>query len=145
MIEGSLALFLNLFSVLALTGMLVILVISVFVRLRVNRLDHYSAESRRTMLWLLVLSPWIIGSLAATIAMFSGSIYWPIADGLSSFHWHHPKEFSFYSWHGLTVSIAAIYITLTVTRKTGRLLKSKSKLNTLLCLADSDDDGFSRC
>ena len=144
MIIGPIAILLNLISVLALCGILVVTTVSVFTRFNIIDVNHFSATSRRQMLWLVAFSPWIIGIIAAFIALLSGSRFWPIPESYSFLHWHHPQEFLLYSWHGLSIALATGCTGVIIFRNIIRLLKNSNKLKTLLALAEIDDNGFYR-
>ncbi len=142
MIVGSLAILFNLLSVLALSGVLVVTAVCLIVRFRIIDLNSYSALARRKFLWLLAFSPWVIGTVAGIIALLTGSRYLPIAENYSFFHWHHPQEFLFNSWHGLSVAIAVSSVLFIVIRNIIRLHKKRIKLKTLLSMAESNADDF---
>lgn len=144
MIIGPIAILLNLISVLVLCGILVVAAISVSMHFNLIKVNHYSATSRRQILWLVAFSPWLVGIVAGFIALWSGSRFWPISESYSILHWHHPQEFLLYSWHGLSVALATACTGVIVFRKLIRLLKNSNKLKTLLALAEIDGNGFYR-
>lgn len=142
MIVGNLAILFNILSILVLTIVSMIFVVSIIIKLRLNKLAHYSVLSRRRVLWILALSPWVIGILTAFLAIISDSHYLPLPTSFNFLHWHHIQEFNFESWHGLSVITAAIYICLIVASKLYRLFKKNRQINSLRAFAEVDESGF---
>jgi len=142
MIYGELAIILNLLSLTAFSVLLIVIVVSIFSKIKVFTVKHHSASSRRRILWLVALSPWIIALFAATLALLSGSQYAPFPGAFDLFHWHHSQEFLFNSWHGLSLAFAFVYVSFLVIRNVNRLIQISRQTNLLHILADQDNDGF---
>jgi len=142
MIVGNLAIFFNMLSILVLTALSMIFVVSIIIKFRLNALAQYSILSRRRALWILALSPWIIGLFAAILAVTSGTQFSPLPNSYNFLHWHHAQEFNFKSWHGLSMITAATYICLIVASKLYRLVQNSQQINSLRAFSEVDDSGF---
>ena len=99
MILGDQAIFLNLLSIYGYWMIFLIILISSFIKMKVIDIKNYSATSRLSILWFIVTSPWIISLLVSILVLFSDSKYLQLPDAIDFFHWHHPEEFLFNSWH----------------------------------------------
>ena len=142
MILGEAAIVLNLLSILAFGVLLIIASVSIFIKVKLDNPSHYSASSRRRILWLLALSPWLVGLLAATLALLSGSQYLPVPGAYDLFHWHHPQEFLFNSWHGLSLGFATSCASFLVMRSVKSLLLNSRQMKLLHALAEPDENNF---
>jgi len=142
MIQGEAAIFLNVLSITAFSALLLVAIISLLVKLNPGNLNAYTAPSRRRILWLIALSPWLVGFVAAALALFSDSPYLPIPDSFDLLHWHHPQEFIFTSWHGLSTLFAVSYTGFIFIQNVSRLIQNSRQMQLLHALAEQDDDGF---
>lgn len=142
MIFGGLAIVLNLLSITVFSVLLFIIIMTIFGKTQGFKIDHYSASSRRRILWLVALSPWIVGLLASTLALLSASQILPLPDSFDLFHWHHAQEFSLNSWHALSLAFAITYVSILIIQNTNRLLKNSRQTKLLHLLAEQDNDGF---
>jgi Zn-dependent protease with chaperone function len=105
MINGQSALILNLLTVAVLAFIVANIFVSIIFCSVKNNIQGYTVSTRKSLLWLCVLSPWII-ALAVTL-FFS-----PFLQSVTTFvwltelaHWHHPNTFYFLSWHSLSLII----------------------------------------
>ncbi|PCI72967.1 MAG: hypothetical protein COB38_02110 [Gammaproteobacteria bacterium] len=149
MIVGELAILLNLLSIMALGVLLIISCGSVWVtiarfKITSSNSSSYSASSRRRMLWLLALSPWLVGLLAASLAILSGTDVFSIfSSGIFDlFHWHHPQEFAFNSWHGLSLGFALSCASFLVIQSVKRLLVNRHQIRWLQSLGKPDENNI---
>lgn len=142
MILGPTAVALNLLSIMAFAVLIIVAAISIFIKINPDVLARYSASIRRRILWLLALSPWLVGLVAATLTLLSGSQYMTIPAAYDLFHWHHPQEFIFGSWHGLSMIFAISYTSLLFMKNIKRLLLNNSQIKLLHALADPDQNNF---
>lgn len=140
MILGALAVFLNFLSVLTLGVLLVIIAVSVFMVLKPVALVHYTAKSRRLLLWLIVSSPWFVGPTTTVLALMPRSHHSSNVDGL--FRWHHIDEFLFYSWHGLVMVLAVFCLSFLLIRGANRLWINSRQVQLLHALAEPDKNDF---
>tara|TARA_R110001583_G_scaffold183371_1_gene341970 strand:+ start:71 stop:1039 length:969 start_codon:yes stop_codon:yes gene_type:complete len=103
MIYGHWALVFNFFTVAVLAFFFANLFVSIVFLSVKNRIKNYTVSTRKSLLWLCVLTPWII-ALSATI--FFSSI---VQSGVNSLwlttlaHWHHSDIFNFISWHSISL------------------------------------------
>lgn len=134
MIYGQWALVFNLLTV----GVLAFIVANIFVSITFwlvkSKLQHYAVSTRKSLLWLLVLAPWLI-SLCATL-FFSplfqnGSIFVWLTDLA---HWHHPDIFYFMSWHSASLLIFTSFTLYIFIRKITLLYRNHHQINLLRVL-----------
>lgn len=149
MIVGELAILLNLLSIMALAVLLIIGFVSVGVMITrfkttLSSSPDYSASSRRRMLWLLALSPWLVGLLAASLAILSGTGVFAIvtSDIFELFHWHHPQEFTFNSWHGLSLCFALSCASFLMIQNVKYLLVNRHQIKWLQSLSKPDQNNI---
>ena len=131
MIYGQWALALNLFT----GGVLAFIVANVFVSISFwyikSKFQHYSVSTRKSLLWLSVLAPWLI---ALSVTLFfsplfqNGSVFvW-----LTEFaHWHHPDIFYFVSWHSASLLIFISFTLFILIQKTTLLYRNHNQINLL--------------
>lgn len=136
------ATFLNVLTIVIISGFITIITIEIAIRLRPGYLNLYSASSRRQILWCLALSPWLVGTCAAIIAVAPDSYFFLIPDIYNFLRWHHPQVFVMDSWHGLTILISASVVCVLLVRGAVRLRPTKRRMRLLQSLAESTDNGF---
>ena len=131
MIYGQWALALNLFTV----GVLAFIVAKVFVSISFwfikSKFQHYTVSTRKSLLWLCVLAPWLI---ALCVMLFfsplfqNGSVFvW-----LTEFaHWHHPDIFYFVSWHSASLLIFIAFTLFILIKKATLLYRNHNQINLL--------------
>lgn len=144
MISGFSAFILNWISVIAISSLIVVGLITISIQVKTNRFGRFTVDARRSFLWLVALSPWIIGILAGFIALSSTGDYWAARISSGIFHWHHPQAFILASWHGTSIAISLIYVMYVSIEHVLRLLDSGNKLNTLVALAEPLDSDIQR-
>jgi hypothetical protein len=140
MIFGKMAMFFNLLSIMVFSVLFIIFTLTVIVKWKSEKLSQYSVVSRRRVLWLVVLSPWLFGFLAASLAILSGSQYSPFPQNFDLLHWHHAQEFAFNSWHGLSMIAPVTYISILLVRKVYSLIKNNRQIKLLHALAERDEN-----
>ena len=131
MIYGQWALALNLFTV----GVLAFVVANIFVSISFwfikSKFQHYSVSTRKSLLWISVLGPWLI---ALCVTLFfsplfqNGSVFVRLTEFA---HWHHPDIFYFVSWHSASLFIFVSFTLLTLIQKTSLLCRNHSQINLL--------------
>ena len=142
MMFGNIAVLFNVLSIMALSGLLVILTLTALIKLRWCELNQYSILSRRGLLWLIALSPWLVSLLASTLAILSGTQYALFPRSFDILHWHHAEEFMLNSWHGLSVVAAYGGVSILLLRKIYKLILNTRQINLLRGVAQPDDNGF---
>ncbi len=143
MIVGGSAIFLNIIGLEAFSILVVVGAITLLTRLRPSYLDSYSALIRCRILWLIALSPWLVGLFSGILALAPRS-RWPFPDVLKFLHWHHPQMFTFYSWHGLFVFIAVCSMGSLGIRSLIRMSVSMRQAKLIRFFAEPDGRGFYR-
>lgn len=111
MIEGQLALWLNMATILVLSIVIANFSVSLFVSLLSQTLLNIQVQSRKIMLWFLAVLPWIVSICVALIFLQEFPVSTAIALNTDYTHWHHINEFNWLSWHGATL-IAALAFTI---------------------------------
>jgi len=142
MIFGKVAILFNLLSIMVFSVIFIIFMLSIIVKWQSEKLNHYSLLSRRRVLWFVALSPWLFGFLTASLAILSGSPYSPFPKAFDLLHWHHAQEFTFTSWHGLSMIVPVIYISILFARKLYSLGIHNRKIKLLHGLTERDENGF---
>jgi hypothetical protein len=106
------AILLNFISIALLVSLLSGVLMSIGFFLVRSRVDSFQPQTRRTLLWSIVLTPWLVGSIAASIALMSGTSFSLFPESLPMLHWHHVDVFEVFSWHGLLLlMVTSVYIT----------------------------------
>lgn len=116
MIEGQLALWLNMATILVLSFAIANFSVSIFVSLLAQKFLNIQVESRKIILWLLVVLPWLASICVALLFLneYSTSTIFDLEAEYA--HWHHMNEFNWLSWHGATL-ITALGFTLQLCAK----------------------------
>lgn len=110
MIDGQLALWLNIATILVLSFAIANFSVSIFVSLLAQKFLTIQVESRKIILWLLVLLPWLASICVALLFLneYSTSTIFELEAEYA--HWHHMSEFNWLSWHGATLITALGFI-----------------------------------
>lgn len=121
MISGLPGFILNGFSIIVLSAALVIVLTSIVLTTSLWQRLNLSALDRRRALWLVVLCPWLVGTMAMLIVV---SLSQPeIATLFASelIHWHHLNDFHWNSWHGVLVLTAIALVVLMLMQVISRI------------------------
>jgi len=134
MIYGQWALTFNLLTV----GLLAFIVANIFVSsvfwFIKRKLKDYTVSTRKSLLWLFVLTPWFI---AINVTIFfsplfqNGSVFNWLTDLA---HWHHPDIFYFMSWHNFSLLIFIAFSLYVSMKKMLELYKNHYQLKLLRSL-----------
>lgn len=141
MITGILGFILNAFSIIVMSGVVIIALVSLTLYCRSIGFHRLSAESRQIGLWILVCSPWLIGLLSSAIVMLLSTPNVSNFAGNQFVHWHHPTEFALDSWHGYFVSFMLGLAVLMSLRAYFRVARSSNTIRTLSALSSPGPDG----
>lgn len=142
MIIGEVAIALNALSVLLICALITLIGSPVLIRKLKQNWPEYSANTRSVLLWLFVLSPWVIGSLAAMIAVI------PSAQGLSGLsaydylRWHHPTQFILFDWHAVLLGVALGIGVFVFARAGLQLIESGRRVSLLRLLSQPYESGI---
>lgn len=110
-----------------------IFVSSVFWSIK-GKLADYAVSTRKSLLWLFVLTPWLI---ALSVTLF----FSPLFQDSSTFtwltdlaHWHHPDIFYFLSWHSFSLLIFVGFSLYVFTKKMINLYHNHHQISLLRAL-----------
>lgn len=131
MVEGTIATLLNGFAIASISFILANIAVSAVVSLLAQKFLNLKVNSRKTILWLLVLLPWLTGALVAVFFVYGSINSSPFVAESAYAHWHHMNSFSWLSWHGITLAIAACLIAYVLLAKFIQLHKHVTELNLL--------------
>ena len=103
MIYGQWALAFNLLTIAVLSFIIASVFVSIVIYFVKNNIQSYTVSTRKSLLWLSVLSPWII-------ALFTSLLFGSFFQSGTTFiwlteltHWHHPDIYYFLSWHSISL------------------------------------------
>ncbi len=109
MIEGQLAVWLNIITIMVLAFVIANFTVSIIVSLLAQRFISLQVKSRKIVLWLLVTLPWLT-SICVALVFLNGYTYSSVFESETEYaHWHHMSVFSWLSWHGATIVIALVF------------------------------------
>jgi len=135
MIYGQWALAFNLLTITVLAFIVANVFVSIFFWSIKNKIQSYTVSTRKSLLWLCVLSPWII---ASTVTLFfspffqSGAVFVWLTELA---HWHHPNIFYFLSWHSISLIIFISFSLYIAVRKIIVAYKNHHQISLLRALA----------
>lgn len=131
---------LNLLAIFIITFVVANLAVSASVSFLGQKFLNIQVKSRKVLLWLMVLLPWLLGALMALYLLddyLSSSVFY--TESFS--HWHHMSEFNWSSWHGVTLIMAFSYYFYVIAAKTSQLYRHNQQVKMLIALATQKDDG----
>lgn len=135
MIYGQWALALNLLTIAVLAFVVANVFVSIAFWSVKNSIQNYTVSTRKSLLWLCVLSPWII---ALTVTLFfspffqSGEVFVWLTELA---HWHHPDIFYFLSWHSISLIIFFGFSIFIAVRSVVLAYKNHHQISLLRTLA----------
>lgn len=148
MIEGALAIVLNIIAIAALSFVVTGAVVSALVSLFGDRFLRIEVTTRRTSLWLVASAPWTVSILVALFflnSFFMGDTLSPspvINSSLGDWHhfehrseredWHHADAFYWASWHGLTLFMALAFCLWVSVKKGLELRRHRADMMQLM-------------
>ena len=138
MISGTLAVIINMVTIMALGILVSVGVVSLYYQFNNKNQIKYSAKVYQFILWTFVSLPWIVGLVAATVLTFFDSMLIIIQNIVPNVHWHHIDEFDFLSWHGVLGIFVAVFILYALTKNLVGLINNVNKIKTLVSLAKSN-------
>jgi len=138
MILGPSAVIFNMLSIMMLSVLVTIFISSAIIHFKLTAIESYSLPSQRLALWLLAVSPWLIGFLSSAVLLLIASDYSPLAESQKAFHLHHIQLFYLTNWHGISLIVGLILIALLLIQKGYCFLKSQQRAKLLNSVADTD-------
>ncbi|PCH97644.1 MAG: hypothetical protein COB83_01590 [Gammaproteobacteria bacterium] len=140
MIYGQWALALNLLTVAILAFIVASIFVSIVFLCVKNKIPEYRVSTRKSLLWLFVLSPWLI---AISVTLFfspffqSGAIFVWLTDFV---HWHHPDIFYLLSWHSVSLIVFIGFSLSIALRKIVVAYKNHHQIKFLRTLATKKNE-----
>ncbi|MBQ0725498.1 MAG: hypothetical protein KBT50_05290 [Cycloclasticus sp.] len=138
MISGQSAVIFNMLSIMMLSVLVTIFISSALIRFKLTAIASYPLSTRRLILWLLAVSPWLIGFLSSAVLLLIASDYSPLAESQRAFHLHHIQLFHLTNWHGITLVLGLVMISLLLIQKGYCFFKSQQRAKLLNSVADTD-------
>ncbi len=129
MIEGLLAVWLNTVTIVILAFVIANITISIFVSLFSEAFISFHVKSRKVVLWLLILLPWLT-SICVALIFLTG--YRVLTAERQFSHWHHMGVFNGLSWHGATLIIAVVFSFYVLGKKLIQLKRQHNDLAHLM-------------
>ncbi|OUS28136.1 hypothetical protein A9Q98_07745 [Thalassotalea sp. 42_200_T64] len=143
MIVGQWGIILNLLSIAMITIMVTVGAISLLSIIFQERLSLISPTTRKSILWLFVSSPWWM-AIVTTLLFYSTFATALGSEALISVaHWHHPDIFEIASWHGVSIALFLIWVTVILVRKLNLLINSKQTQSSLIGFSKEQVQGSS--
>lgn len=135
------AVFLNVLAIFSIIFIVANLSLSAIFAVFSQQLLQVEVRSRKRLLWLTVLLPWVIGlSLSAYILQSYHNE--SILNDFGFPHWHHMDEFAWNSWHGFTVALGSLFFVFVVSKRVIQLRSHKKEVGALLQFAYEKEDGI---
>ncbi len=131
MVEGTVAIWLNISTIAILTFILANGAVSALVCVLAQQFLTLQVASRKTSLWLLVTLPWIASLCVASCFFYQYFYASPFEPTLSFAHWHHISDFNWLSWHGVTLLIGLAFIAYVFVSKLRQLHKHQQQIKLL--------------
>lgn len=141
MIYGQWALALNLFTVAILAFLVANVIVSFAFWSIKNKIQNYTISTRKSLLWLCVLLPWIV---AVTVTLFfspvvQSGVFFVWLTELA--HWHHPDVFYFLSWHSVSLVVFLGFSIKLIIQKLMLAYKNHHQVTLLRALATTKGEG----
>lgn len=135
MIEGLLAILLNILAIALITFVVSNMAVSSVVSLLAQQFTRFEINSRKATLWLLVLLPWIAVLCVIACFLYRLAAY-DFSGKINEFaHWHHITSFNMMSWHSVTLILAFLIFAKIVTKQCTELVKHRRELSLLTSFA----------
>ncbi|KGJ90997.1 M56 family metallopeptidase [Colwellia psychrerythraea] len=131
MVTGQLAVWLNIITIVILAFVIANLTVSAIVSLLTQKFISLQVKSRKIVLWLLVILPWLTSIFVALVFLNGYTSATIFEAELDYAHWHHMSVFSSLSWHGATLIIALIFTLYILVKKLIQLKRHHQDLAQL--------------
>lgn len=140
MLDGTLALILNVLAIALVCFALHNVTVSAIVSLLNQRFLQLQVPSRKATLWLLVSVPWLSALCTASYFYYAANNNTLFENQTSVAHWHHVDTFSWLSWHGLTLASAIGFLSYIVITRIATFSRHRSELAHLVALSERIDN-----
>ncbi|GGZ79836.1 M56 family metallopeptidase [Paraglaciecola chathamensis] len=137
MTEVAMAITLNTLAIVIVAFLISNIVLSIASSLLAQKFLSLQVASRKFLLWFIVLLPWIV---AFSMGFYFSNSYLT-SSALEYSHWHHMTIFEWYSWHGASLIMAAIYTLYVLLKKTLQVLSHKQEISVLTELSSNLGNG----
>jgi len=137
MIEGLFAVFLNLMAIAVITFVISNLAVSAIVCFLAQKFLTMEVKSRKAILWLLALIPWLAVICVGLCFVYQMSSFNAMAAVNRYTHWHHMNYFEVFSWHSVSLIAAAFLLSYVSFNKVAQLLNHRRQLRLLQSLSTS--------
>jgi len=135
MIQGTLALGLNMITIVVIAFVIANFTVSIIASLLAQKFLNIQVQSRKLVLWLLVILPWFT-SLCVALFFLEGYLSSSVFELESEYaHWHHMGEFNWLSWHGVTLVIALGFGLAVMATKLIQLKHHRTNIRHLMSLS----------
>ncbi|MBL4765976.1 MAG: M56 family metallopeptidase [Colwellia sp.] len=135
MIEGQLALWLNIVTIVILAFVIANFTVSTIVSLLAQKFINLQVKSRKIVLWLLVTLPWL-SSICVALYFLRGYTNSTVFQSEAEYaHWHHMDIFNWLSWHGATLIIALVFTVYILGKKLIQLKRHHKDLANLASIS----------
>lgn len=134
MIYGQWALVFNLLTVAVLAFTVANIFVSFIFWTAKDKLQEYAVSTRKSLLWLFVLTPWLIVLIVTFLfsPFFQAGLVFVWLTDLA--HWHHPDIFYFLSWHSFSLLVFVGFSGYIVIRKMMVFYQNHHQVNLLRAL-----------
>ena len=141
MIEGLFAVFLNLMAIAVVTFVISNLAVSAIVCFLAQKFLTMEVKSRKAILWLLVLLPWLAVICVGLCFVYQMSSFNAMAAVNRYAHWHHLNYFEVLSWHSVSLVAALSLLFYVVFNKVSQLISHRRQLSLLQSLSTQTQHG----
>ena len=142
MIEGGVAVFLNILTIAIITFVVANVIISLVITHAVKTLSVLQLPSRRSLLWLLALTPWLVATSVAAVFYVGYLDSTLLGQSANYIHWHHMAEHYWMSWHSAVLLLALSFVAKVMVGLSHTLWKHHNDLQTLTVLASQTNGAF---
>ena len=130
----------NLLAIFSITFVVANISLSALFSLVSQQFLKIEVKSRKRLLWLITLSPWIISS-ALSVLIFYSYHFESELSSLSFLHWHHMSDFEWNSWHGYIVGLSVLFIAYVFASGAIKLWLHKREVDSLTRFATKMQNG----
>lgn len=146
MIVGQWGVILNLFAIAVITVATSVLAISLLISLSQKKISSFNLKTRKSVLWFLVTSPWLLGLVTSLLFGITFSTSTNIGLNVTPStllpHWHHPELFELTSWHGVSVALFLVWAMFITYKKAYLLFENKKVQASLNVFSEKQDKDF---
>lgn len=140
MIEGILAVFLNVMTIAVIAFCIANVSVSLIISLLAQKFLAMQVQPRKLVLWLLVTTPWL-ASVCVALLFLNGYLSSSVLETeIEYVHWHHMTVFKWLSWHGITLLTGVTFSSYIIVKKMIQLNRHQYDLKSLTALSIPFDE-----